>query len=370
MTEAATVLGGIPNARFWADTQVPELAEEALRAIERERRHLGLGPNDRLPSANLLAVSGGSDDGAFGAGLLVGWTTAGNRPEFKLVTGVSTGGLIAPFAFLGPSHDPQLREVYTAIRPADVFRRRGYLEIPFGEAMSDTRPLFRLISRHTNERMLADIAREYAKGRLLLIGTTNLDVMRPVIWNIGAVAASGHPDALHLFRQILLASSAVPAVFPPVLIDVEVGGRAYQEMHVDGGAVAQLFLYPPGITAGRDLRRGPLARERRAFIIRNARLDAEAVAVERSIFTIAGRAITSMIHYSGGNDILRLQMTTARDGVDFNLAYIGEDFTVEHEDIFDPGYMRALFDYGYRLARGGYPWSKGHPRFLTRMARR
>ncbi|WP_431267690.1 patatin-like phospholipase family protein [Dankookia sp. P2] len=208
------MLGGLPNARFWADTEVPELAEEALRALERERRQLGLGKSDWLPPANLLALSGGSDDGAFGAGLLVGWTAAGDRPEFKLVTGVSTGSLIAPFAFLGPAYDQQLREVYTAIRPSDVFRRRGYLEIPFDEAMSDTQPLLGLISRNANEQMLAAIAREYDKGRLLLIGTTNLDVMRPIIWNIGAIAASGHPDALRLFRSILLASSAVPAVFP------------------------------------------------------------------------------------------------------------------------------------------------------------
>jgi hypothetical protein len=236
--------------------------------------------------------------------------------------------------------------------------------------MSDTRPLLGLISRNADDRMLAAIAREYAKGRLLLIGTTNLDVMRPVIWNIGAIAASGHPDALRLVRRILLASSAVPAVFPPVLIDVAVGGLPYQEMHVDGGAVAQLFLYPPAITANRHLRHGPLARERRAFVIRNARLDAESIAVERSIFTIAGRAIASMIHYSGNSDILRLQLTAARDGVDFNLAYIGEDFMVKHRDLFDPAYMRALFDYGYRLAAAGFPWEKGHPRFLARVAGR
>jgi hypothetical protein len=137
-----------------------------------------------------------------------------------------------------------------------------------------------------------------------------------------------------------------------------------------GGAVAQLFLYPPTIVANRDLRRGPLTRKRRAFIIRHARLDAEAVAVERSIFSIAGRAISSMIHYSGNSDILRLQLTAVRDGVDFNLAYIGEDFAVKHKDIFDPIYMQALFDYGYRLAAEGYPWEKGHPRFLARAAQR
>ena len=170
--------------------------------------------------------------------------------------------------------------------------------------------------------------------------------------------------------KILLASPPIPGAFPPVLVDVDHDGRAYQEMHVDGGAAAQVFLYPPAIAASRNLRRGPLARERRAFIIRNARLDAEAVAVERSIFSIAGRAISSMIHYSGNSDILRLQLTAVRDGVDFNLAYIGEDFAVKHEDSFEPAYMRALFEYGYRLAAAGYPWEKGHPRFLARVAQR
>ena len=153
----------------------------------------------------------------------------------------------------------------------------------------------------------------------------------------------------------------MPAVFPPVLIDVEADGRRYQEMHVDGGAVAQLFLYPSGVTAGRDLRRGPLARERRAYVIRNARLDADWASVDRRVFTIAGRAISSMIQYGGANDVLRVQATAAQDGVDFNLAYIGPDFTVEHEDIFDQAYMRALFEYGYEKGRQGYPWSKGHP---------
>jgi hypothetical protein len=367
-TERATVLGGLPDARFWADTQVAELTEEAVRALAREREHLGLGPGGRLPPADLLAISGGSDAGAFGAGLLVGWTAAGDRPEFKLVTGVSTGALAAPFAFLGPAYDAQLREVYTAIRPADVFETRGYLLAVFDDAVADTRPLRRLIARFADERMLAAIAREYARGRLLLIGTTNLDVMRPVIWNIGAIAASGHADALDLFRRIMLASASVPAVFPPVMVDVEASGRRHQEMHVDGGAVVQLFLYPAAITEGRNLRRGPLARERRAYVIRNARLDAEWAAVQRRVFTIAGRAISSMIHFSGNNDILRLQATSTRDGVDFNLAYIDPGFTTPRAENFDQRYMRALFEHAYEQARQGYPWSKRHPALLAARA--
>jgi hypothetical protein len=366
LTERAVVLG-ISNARFWADTQGAELAEEALRALAREREYLALTQSrGALPPANFLVVSGGSDNGAFGAGLLVGWTEAGNRPEFKLVTGVSTGALTAPFAFLGPAYDAQLKDVYTNIVPSDVYEARGYLAAVLDDAMSDTRPLFRLISRYADSRMLAAIAEEFQKGRLLLIGTTDLDVMRPVIWNIGAIAASGHPDALDLFRRILLASASVPAVFPPVLIDVELDGKSYQEMHVDGGAVAQMFLYPPTVTARFDMRRGPLARERHAYVIRNARVDAEWAMVDRRVLSIAGRAITSMIHYSGSNDIGRLQATAERDGVDFNLAYIGKDFTVERTVPFDQTYMRALFDYAFQQARRGFPWSKSHPMLTVR----
>src|SRR3954469_6810524 len=150
----------------------------------------------------------------------------------------------------------------------------------------------------------------------------------------------------------------VPAIFPPVMIDVESGGQKYQEMHVDGGAVAQLFLYPARITEGRDLRRGPLARERRAWVIRNARLDPDWASTQRSALSIAGRAISSMIHYSGSNDILRVQATAARDGVDFNLAYIGPEFTPERKENFDTEYMRALFKYGYDKAKAGYRWNK------------
>ncbi|WP_207538169.1 patatin-like phospholipase family protein [Sabulicella rubraurantiaca] len=358
-TERATVLGGLANARFWADTQVPELRAEVLRALERERATLRRG--ERLPPADLLAISGGSDDGAFGAGLLVGWTEAGNRPRFKLVTGVSTGALIAPFAFLGPAYDPQLREVYTGIRQSDVFVRESYLTMPFGEAITDTAPLSRLIARHVNERMLADIAAEYAKGRLLLVGTTNMDAMRPVIWNVGAIAASGRPGALDLLRRVLLASASVPAVFPPVLVEVEADGRPYQEMHVDGGSVAHLFLYPATLTSGRDLRRGALARTRRVYVIRNARLDPEWSAVRRNVFSIAGRAISSMIHSTGVNDIVRVQEIAARDGMEFNLAYIGPDFTATREELFDPAYMQALFSYARDQARRGYRWRNGHP---------
>jgi hypothetical protein len=333
-----------------------------MQALERERAaRAGDPPGDPLPPANFLAISGGSDDGAFGAGLLVGWSEAGTRPEFKLVTGISTGALIAPFAFLGRDYDPQLRAVFTGVQPDDIFEQRSILTLPFNDSFADTAPLFRLISHYVNDEMLAAIAREYAKGRLLLIGTTNLDEGRPVIWNIGAIAASGKPGAIELFRKILLASASVPGLFPPVMIDVEVGDQHFQEMHVDGGAVAQMFLYPPSIGLRADMQQAARARERHAFLIRNSRLDPEWASVDRRLFPIVGRAVSTMIHYSGYNDAIRIYATSQRDGVDYNLAYIGADFTVEHKVQFDQAYMRALFDYGYQRARAGYPWAKAPP---------
>ena len=242
-----------------------------------------------------------------------------------------------------------------------MYEERGLLKAVFSESLVDTTPLFLLISRYVDANMMAAIADEYRKGRLLMIATTDLDVGRPVIWNIGAIAASGRAEAQDLVRRILLASAAMPGFLPPVLFDVEAGGRHYQEMHVDGGAVAQTFLYPLQIGILVNLREGPLARQRHAYIIRSGRLDPEWASVDRRLMSISGRAIATMIHYSGYNDVLRIYSTTQRDGVDYNLAYIGRDFTVEHKEDFDPVYMKALFDYAYQKAVRGYPWAKAPP---------
>jgi len=362
-SEAVEVLG-IPNARFWVDRSVDALLEETIRQAKREAALAPAGADGRCPPANFLAISGGGDDGAFGAGLLVGWTAAGTRPQFQVVTGISTGALTAPFAFLGPDYDPQLREVFTSVMPPDILLlRRIASALLFGEALADTAPLYRLISSHANQQMLAAIAGEYNKGRLLLIGTTNLDLQRPVLWNIGAIAASGHPDALTLFRQILLASAAIPGAFPPVMIDVEVAGRKYQEMHVDGGAASQVFLYPPALELDRRLREAGLQRERVAYVIRNARMDPEWASTERRLLRIASRSVSTMIHFSGLNDVVRIYQTARRDGVQFRLACIGADFQEEHRESFDPTYMRALFNYGFEQARNGYPWRLAPPGF-------
>jgi len=348
---------GLSNARFFPDSDPRPAIEEGEAAFQREKTALGVAGNTKLPPAYFLAVSGGGDDGAFGSGLLNGWTETGTRLQFKMVTGVSTGALIAPFAFLGSAYDAQLREVYTTMTPGRVFEQRGYTAALFNDAMADTTPLAALIAKYANQDLLDAIAAEYRKGRLLMIGTTNIDAQRPVIWNIGAIAASGRPGALDLVRKILRASSAVPGAFQPVLIDVEVNGRKYQELHVDGGAIAQLFLYPPSI----DLKGTGIKRERHAYIIRNARLDPDYSVTERRTISIAGRAVSTMLAASGRNDVLRTYFVTQRDGVDYNLAYIGTDFDVTEKGQFEQPFMQALYDYGFRQAKGGHAWHKMPP---------
>jgi len=362
LAQQVTVLG-LSNARFWVDTQGAELTREAERAVEREKVALGMteGSGQSLPRADFLAVSGGSDDGAFGSGLLCGWSDAGTIPIFKLVTGVSTGSMIAPFAFLGRAYMPGLREVYTTIGPDNVLKKRGISSAVFGEALADTAPLYGLITHYINEQALADLAAEYTKGRLLLLGTASLDAQRPIIWNVGAIAASGKPGALELIRKIILASASIPGAFPPVMIDIEANGDRYQEMNVDGGVVAQAFLYPSDIGLRANLRSPELARERRAYIIRNSRLDPEWASVDRRFLTISGRAIATMIHYIGYSDMLRIYATAKRDGVDYNLAFIEPDFpNIKHEK-FDTAYMKELFDYGYAKGRHGFSWHKAPP---------
>lgn len=349
---------GLANARFFADGDPRPFIEEAARAYARQEALLkASGAGNARPPVNFLAISGGGDDGAFGTGLLKGWADAGTRPRFDLVTGVSTGALIAPFAYLGAEYDDAMARMYTSLTPDMVFRERALTAVVFDDAMADTSPLAQVIASYADQKMFDAIAREYQKGRLLLIGTTDLDAERPVIWNISAIAASGHPGGLELFRKILRASAAVPAAFQPVMIDVEVEGKKYQEMHVDGGTVAQLFLYP----ASDDVSKSRIRRERHAYVIRNGKLDPNYSVNKRQTLSVAGRAISTMLTASGRNDVLRTYFLAKRDGVDFNLAYIGSDFTATERGSFEQPYMRALYDYGYQMGKGGHAWHKLPP---------
>jgi hypothetical protein len=251
--------------------------------------------------------------------------------------------------------------VYTTISAKDIVESRSVLAALTDDAMADNRPLRNLIKKYVDRELLDAIAAEYAKGRLLLVGTADLDARRGVIWNMTKLATYQDPRALELFQTLLVASAAIPGAFPPVLIDVEVNGQPYQEMHVDGGAMAQVFVYPPSLDLKAMERKSGNQRERRVYVIRNSRLDPDWAQVERRAMSIAGRAVSSLIHTQGIGDLYKIYLTTQRDGVDFNLAYIPASFNAPHREEFDTEFMRQLYALGYDMAAKGYPWKKTPP---------
>ena len=350
---------GLGPVRFLVMRETDSFAAEARNSLAKEQAWLASqGQAGPLPPANFLAISGGGDNGAYGAGFLNGWTASGTRPQFKVVTGVSTGALIAPFAFLGPKYDYVLERVYTQTSQKDIFTKRGLKSLIWGDSMADTTPLASVIASYVTPEFLTEIAAEYAKGRILLVGTANLDSMEPVIWNMTAIAASHDPRAVQLFRRILLASASIPGAFPPVMIDVNLNGAPHQEMHVDGGTVAQVFFYPPSLS----IANAP-ERKRTLYIIRNARLDADWASTERKTMTIAMRAIDSLTRTQGIGDLYRIYTTTQRDGIDFNLTFIPPTFTTPHTAQFETGYMQSLYKVGVDAAKAGYSWQKYPPGF-------
>lgn len=351
----------VENVRYVLGVNHKQFADEYLASLQREQTYLASkGHTGSLPPASFLAISGGGGNGAFGAGLITGWNSS-TRPVFKTVTGISTGALIAPFAFLGPKYDHVLRQTYTTTTDDNIFKKRGIIRAILGDAMADTEPLKRMVDRLITPEFLAEIAAEYGKGRLLLVGTTDLDAQRGVIWNMGALAGSTDPDAIGLFRKILLASASIPGAFPPVMIDVTVDGKRYQEMHVDGGATAQVFIYPPRFHLKEIAASKGFDRKRTLYIIRNARLDTDWANVHRRTLSIAAKAISSLIHTQGNGDLNRMYLTAGRDGLDYNLAYIPADFTLVSKSQFDPSYMSQLFARGHAMAATGYPWQKYPP---------
>jgi predicted acylesterase/phospholipase RssA len=353
-------LEGFHNIRFWGDASAREIQAMMADAPKAATR-LSLASERHQPAANFLAISGGADGGAFGAGLLVGWSDAGTRPTFDLVTGVSSGALIAPFAFLGRAHDGQLREIFTKYGRKDIFTYNvsGLLE---GSALADDTPLAKLIAKYVDQAFLREIAAERMKGRILLIGTTNLDTQRPVLWDMGRIAMSENREAMALFRKILLASATLPGVFPPVRIKVRVGGQNYDELHVDGGVTRQVFIAPSALSLVSSAQRsGRIAPKPQLYVIRNAKIDPEWQPVNENMVSITQRSINTLIKNQGIGDLYRIYSIAKRDSIDFNLASIPSDFSNTSDEPFDQRYMTSLFDRGYDLGNHTYSWAKVPP---------
>jgi predicted acylesterase/phospholipase RssA len=352
----ATVVGFPATIRFWAD-EAPansgELITQGINAYRAAHEDYFLS-QDAYPPLNLLAISGGAYDGAFGAGLLSGWSASGTRPDFDVVTGVSAGAVIAPFVFIGPKYDDKLRDLFTRTASDGVFESGIFSvmdAITGGLSLTNTKPLAKRIDESFTQEILNEVAAEHRKGKRLFISTTNLEAQRGVIWDIGAIANSGNPDALRLFHQILLASASVPGIFPPVFIDVQVGDKHYNEIHADGGVVSQVFVYPLKIqrSAINEFLRNHS--ERHLYVVSNGKATPEHQDLQPSFFKLTRRAIETLSKNQGLGAIYCLYIAAMRDGIDYNLSFIPESFHAKSKELFDPSYMTKLFDVGYKMGK-------------------
>lgn len=317
------------------------------------------------PRYAVLALSGGGANGAFGAGLLAGWSKHGSRPSFKIVTGVSTGSLLAVYAFLGPKYDRELERFYTTTTDADVLSMRSRLSSLFGDSLADNAPLKATIARAIDDRVLDEVAREHRRGRRLYVSTTDLDGARVVAWDMGAIAASARPDRLQRFRDVLLASTSIPVVFPPVYFPVEVGGATYSQMHVDGGATANLLFAGFMIDVLRATEGSRFRPDARIdfYTVINGYLrpgpHSDPIAPDLLGIAVASNWITSWAAQS--SLVVRLYHVVRRVGWEFHLAGIPREYEGELPSAsFDPERMTRLFRYAEALAASGFPW-QDHP---------
>jgi hypothetical protein len=349
--QSVASIPGMPNVRFFADAPLADVARLTdTNAILRAGRNSG--------RFNLLAISGGAWDGAYGAGIITGLTKSGSRPQFTVVTGVSAGALIAPFAFAGPGFDAQLKDAFTSGASASIGDGSSNL---FAIVMgADTRreTLHTLVSRYVDDAFLRTVAVEHKRGRRLMIVTTNLDAQRAVVWNMGAIASSGHPNAQALFRDVLTASASVPGMFEPTRITVTANGREFEELHADGGVTTNVFILPDAMltSAASDPERGKLPGS--VYVIMNARLAPEFEVVEAQIVPTLGRSLLTVLKAHAKNTVLANVAFARSAGLDFNLTQIDKQLPKDLKPSFDPGYMRAAYALGYNRAIAGNFWEK------------
>ncbi|AKC88042.1 patatin-like phospholipase family protein [Pseudoxanthomonas suwonensis] len=360
---ASAMLPGMPEVRGWAGSHSDALERDFILSLQQESPEdfpVGADGVIRYP---YLAISGGGANGAFGAGFLNGWTTTGTRPVFKVVTGVSTGALMAPFVFLGPRYDPVLHRFYTTTRSQDVFEAGSPLmALLRRDSLAQTAPLASLIAQQVDMALLQEVAEAHRQGRRLYMGTVDLDSRDFVVWNMGLIAERGDDAALELFRKVMLASSSIPIAFPPVMFDVEVGGQRYDEMHVDGFVGANVFLnagvFDPLPLYGRA---GRAPGREDIFIVHNGQLHAPPSPTPRSLRGIAARVIETTGRASIIGDLFREYAFAQRNRSGFHWVTIDESVELPDPIAFDTEKMAELYDIGYRAAAAGPAWLEEPP---------
>ena len=357
----------MPGIRVWGDEVSDALHKDLVHSIQNEKPGLFPRGPDGAFQYSALSLSGGGDHGAFGAGFLKGWTESGSRPIFKIVSGISTGALIAPFAMLGKEYDDALQAAYTTVSAADVYKTQSLLGAYWRESLADNHPLENLVHNFVNDEMINAIAQAHRNGQRLFIGTTNLDAQRPVIWNMGIIANSPDPDAYDLFRKVLVASASIPVLFPPVYVDVESNGAVYEEMHVDGGTVGQMFFLGAAIGWRKVLSEAsdiddPLDRSV-LFLIVDGEVDPEAQYVRRRLVPITNRTISTLVKVSAWSALYRMYLHAEQDGYSFQYVGLPDDYESQSTQPYDQAEMKRMFDIGFEMGRTGEGWRSTPPGF-------
>ena len=356
--EAADVPGMPSDVRFYADA--PSFV------FERFRQGVVAQAQARHEPVTFLALSSGGADGAFGAGFIRGLSESHQRPDFTMVSGISTGALMAPFVFLGPQYDETLQKLYTDGYASALVKNVNLLNAVVGNAFVDSDKLGRFIAQYIDQSVLDAVAAEHRKGRRLIVVSTNLDQQRSVIWNMGAIADSHSPNALKLFRQVLAASASIPALFPPRLIDVESGGHAFQEMHVDGVALRQLYVAPDEVIyGGRSGAPNPI---KDLYILVNNKIDPTFKVVDDATVSVAARGLSTILKREGRNNVLSSYTYAQARGIGYHVAFIDADVpeppSADAADQFSTEYMTTLFARGEARGRQPSPWLT-HPPLST-----
>ena len=354
---------GMPVIRAFGGKLSPYMMADLGRSFEQESAEDFPVASDGKIHYPHLALSGGGQNGAFGAGLVNGWTKNGTRPVFKIVTGVSSGAMMAPFVFLGPEYDDELQEFYTNTSSKNIFLRLSILpQLLRGESLLDSGPLQSIIAKLVDADFLNKIADAHKNGRRLYIGTVDLDSQQLAVWNMGLIASSGRPDALDLFRKIMLASSSIPVAFPPVFFKVEADGRKYDELHVDGAVMATVF-YSAGVfnfeSAQKNSPRGPGRED--IYVIHNGQLGPVHGETRRTLASIAYRSIEVAAKSAVIGDLFFIYTGAQRSQSGFYWVTIPTEVSLESNEMFDPVTMRRLFDFGFAKAQSNDFWFNEPP---------
>jgi len=358
------VVTGMPDVRYYEGKPASSVMRESLASSfkeEGESEYLV----DGVKTYPVLIIGGGVSNSAYGIGLLKGWLMEGSRPVFKIVTGYSSGSLLAVATFAGEEYEDRYADLYTSLSTRDVMKTKSVFGLLFGNSLKSSDLFAKEIDDMMDDSLMARIAEEHGKGRRLYVGTSDLDAQSFVVWDMGAIASKEDPDSLKMLRKILLASCSFPVVVPPVYFQVKADGEFYDEMHADGGVVGGLFhidqlieeVGSEGLSSGTN----PEGFATRLYLLNTSYMSPHSKQIEDNLEAIVSRLIEANGASKMRGDTYRMYALAKEKGWDYNLAYIPEDFVPDQKEMYDVVEMERLFKRGYDDAVRGYKWHKAPP---------